>query len=94
MQSRNKKSPTVSERRHIKRVASLPCSLCNRPPPSEVHEMRQGCWYTSMALCTECHRGSVLGLHGQRRAWAVRKMDECDALAITVQRVIETLEKR
>lgn len=93
MQSRNKRAPRVSERRHIERLARLPCSVCQLPPPSEVHEIRQGCWYTSVALCADCHRGAVLGLHGQRRAWLVRKMDEMDALAITVQRVVAALEK-
>ena len=94
MQSKNKKSPTVSERRHIARIADLPCSVCNRPSPSEVHEIRQGHWFTSVALCPDCHRSSVLGLHGQRRNWAIRKMDELDALAVTVQRIVNLLEGR
>lgn len=28
-----------------------------------------------------------MGLHGQRRMWAIKKMDEIDALAVTVQRL-------
>ena len=88
MQSRGKRAPTAVERAHIARVALLPCSVCNQVGPSEVHEIRQGCWFTSVALCTDCHRGSVLGLHGQRRAWVVRKMDELDALAVTVRRLL------
>jgi hypothetical protein len=28
-----------------------------------------------------------MGLHGQKRAWAIRKMDELDALAVTVERL-------
>jgi hypothetical protein len=28
-----------------------------------------------------------MGLHGQRRAWAIRKMDELDALAVTIERL-------
>lgn len=89
MQTKNKRSPTVAERDHIRRVAMLPCSVCDQAGGSEVHEIRQGQWYTSVALCADCHRGSVLGLHGQRRAWAVRKMDEVDALAVTVRRLLE-----
>ena len=94
MQSRNKRAPTVSERRHIERVARLPCSLCDRPGPSEVHEISQGQWYTSIALCADCHRGSLLGLHGQRRAWIVRKATELDALGVTVRRLMAEMEQR
>lgn len=93
MQSPNKKAPTVSERRHIERVALLPCSLCDQPGPSEVHEIAQGQWYTSVALCAECHRGNLLGLHGQRRAWKLRKMGEIDALAVTVRRLMDGMER-
>lgn len=88
MQSRNKHAPNAAERAHIARVALLPCSVCNQAGPCEVHEIRQGQWFTAVALCTDCHRGSVLGLHGQRRAWLVRKMDELDALAVTVRRLM------
>jgi hypothetical protein len=31
-----------------------------------------------------------MGWHGQRRAWAIRKMDELDALNITIRRLLET----
>ena len=30
-----------------------------------------------------------MGWHGQKRAWAIRKMDELDALNVTVRRLIE-----
>ena len=85
MQSRNKPAPTKAERTHIDLVKALPCSVCGVSGPSEAHEIKQGQWFTCVALCESCHRGPVLGLHGQKRAWAVRKMDELDALAVTVQ---------
>lgn len=85
MQSKNKKTMTAAEREHVQRVKSLPCVLCGLHGPSEAHEIRQGHWYTSIALCTECHRGSVLGWHGQKRAWAIRKWDELDALNETLR---------
>jgi hypothetical protein len=28
-----------------------------------------------------------MGWHGQRRAWAIRKMDELDALNVTIERL-------
>jgi hypothetical protein len=30
-----------------------------------------------------------MGWHGEKRAWAIAKMDEIDALNVTVERVIE-----
>lgn len=80
---------TAKERRHLARVKELPCSVCDQPGPSEAHHIKQGQQYTAVALCQECHRGPFMGLHGQRRAWAVRKMDETDALAVTVRRLME-----
>lgn len=90
MQSKNKRAPRKSEAEHAAKIAALPCSVCDAPPPSEVHEVKQGQWFTSVALCGECHRNQFFGLHGQRRAWAIRKMDELDALAVTVERLMES----
>ena len=92
MQSPNKTAPTVAEASYIAMVASLPCSVCDGAGPSEVHEVKQGQWFTSIALCTACHRGALLGLHGQMRAWKLRKMEELDALAVTMRRIFEILK--
>lgn len=89
MQSKNKRSPTKAEREHIERVKSLPCSVCDATGPSDCHEIKQGQWFTSVALCPSCHTGSLMGLHGQRRSWAIHRMDETDALAVTIQRLLE-----
>lgn len=90
MQSKNKRAPTVAEREHIERVKELPCSVCDTSGPSDDHEIKQGQWFTSVALCPSCHRSPVLGLHGQRRMWAIKKMDELDALAVTIRRLFES----
>lgn len=87
MQSKSKPALTNAEREHILRVKALPCSVCNQPGPSEDHEIRQGKWFMSVALCPSCHRGSLLGLHGERRMWSLKKMDELDALAVTIRRL-------
>ncbi|MDO5288533.1 MAG: hypothetical protein Q4F13_02720 [Pseudomonadota bacterium] len=85
---------TDRQRRHLARVKALPCSVCGAAAPSEAHHIRQGSQYLCVALCADCHRGSFLGLHGQKRAWAVRKMDELDALAVTVRGLLgEDCEK-
>jgi len=91
MRSKNKKPPTNAEREHIQRVKSLPCSVCDCSGPCEAHEQTQGQWFTSVALCGECHRDNVMGWHGQRRAWKIRKMDMGEALNITLRRVFEAM---
>lgn len=80
---------TPAQRRHLAAVKALPCSVCNTPGPSEAHHVRQGLQYTAVALCPECHRGPLMGWHGQKRAWAIRKMDEIDAMDITIKRLTE-----
>lgn len=76
------------DRTHLARVKALPCSVCDAPPPSEAHHIRQGLQHTAVALCVECHRSPVLGWHGQKRAWTVRKLDELDALDVTIRRLL------
>lgn len=77
------------ERLHLARVKELPCSVCDEPGPSEAHHIEQGLQYTCVALCPDCHRGPVMGLHGQKRMWAIKKMSELDALNVTIQRLVE-----
>ena len=82
---------TNAERGHLERVKQLPCSVCDEPGPSEAHHINQGQQYTAVALCPNCHTGSLMGWHGQKRMWAIKKMDEIAALNITVKRLM--LEK-
>jgi len=77
-----------AERAHLARVKDLDCSVCDAPGPSEAHHIRQGDQYTAVALCPECHRGPSMGWHGGRIAWRVRKMDELQALNITIKRLL------
>jgi len=88
MYSKNKKPPTSLEKAHIERVKSLPCSICEQHGPSECHEIKQGQWFTSIALCVDCHRGHN-GWHGTKALWRIRKMDELDALNVTIKRLFE-----
>lgn len=77
-----------AERRHLANVKDLPCSVCDAPGPSEAHHIRQGDQYTAIALRPECHRGPSMGWHGGRIAWRARKMDELDALNVTLKRLL------
>jgi hypothetical protein len=87
MQTKNKKT-TPAEREHLAMVKELPCSVCDAPGPSDAHHIKQSSAWTCIALCKSCHQGSLMGWHGQKRAWAIRKMDELDALDVTIQRML------
>jgi hypothetical protein len=80
---------TVKEREHIGKVKMLPCSLCDSPAPSSAHHVKQGNQYTCVALCWDCHQSPTLGWHGQKRMWAIKKMDMNDALNVTIKRLME-----
>lgn len=81
----------MKERKHLARVKELPCSVCDAPPPSDAHHYKQHRQYLCIALCKDCHQGSFNGLHGQRRMWSVKKMDEQDALNVTIERILGKL---
>lgn len=81
---------TVSEKRHVGKIKEMNCVVCDANGPSECHEINQGQWFTSMPLCADCHRGSMNGIHGQKRMWKIKKMEELDALNVTIQRLLET----
>jgi len=85
---------TAKEKDYVRRVKELPCSVCDQEGPSDAHPVKQHRQYTVVALCKSCHQGSKMGWHGERRAWAIAKMEEIDALNVTVQRVMELLIKR
>ena len=86
MQSKNKKTMTASERRHVALVKELPCAVCDKAGPSEAHEIKQGHYFTSIALSVDCHRGPN-GIHGDKALWKIYKMDELDALNETLRRL-------
>lgn len=88
MRTKNAKAITKAESAHLAAVKSLPCSVCDAPGPSDAHHIKQGSHYTCVALCKDCHQGSLMGWHGQKRAWAIRKMDELDALGKTIARIL------
>lgn len=86
MRTKNAKRITPSESAHMSRVKSLPCSVCHAPGPGEAHHIRQGQHLTTVALCFECHRGRG-GWHGDKTLWRLRKIDQLDALAVTLARL-------
>lgn len=87
MRSKNSKPFTRAESAHLEAVKSVACVICDAPPPSAAHHVRQGDHFTVCALCTDCHQGSRNGIHGQQVMWKLRKMDEWMALNETLRRV-------
>ena len=83
---------SAKERAYIGLVKELPCSVCDAPPPSSAHHIKQSSQYTVVALCWDCHQSPTLGWHGQKRMWAIKKMEELDALDVTIKRVITLLQ--
>lgn len=83
---------TAKQRAHISMVKMLPCSVCDAAGPSDAHHIKQGSQYLCVALCKSCHQGPVLGWHGQKRMWAIKKMDEMDALNVTIERLIDSID--
>lgn len=83
----NSKNLTAADREHIANVKALPCSVCDTPGPSDAHHINQGQHFTVVALCKPCHQGRM-GWHGERYAWKIAKMDELDALNVTLRRLL------
>lgn len=77
------------EREWIGKVKEQPCSVCGQSGPSDAHHIKQGRHYTVVALCKSCHQGSKMGWHGEKAAWHIAKMDELDALNITIERLFD-----
>lgn len=84
----------ATERAWVHLVKEQPCSVCGQAGPSDAHHIKQGNHYTVVALCKSCHQGSMMGWHGQKRAWAIAKMDENDALNVTIKHVFSALNPK
>lgn len=82
---------TTKQRAHIQRVKLLPCSVCDTPGPSDAHHIEQSLQFCVVALCKDCHQGSNMGWHGRKRMWAIKKMEELDALNITIERLLDSM---
>lgn len=84
----------AAERRWVGMVKEQECSVCAAPGPSDAHHIEQGLHYTCVALCKSCHQGSMMGWHGQKRAWAIAKMNELDALNVTIRNIFTSLTSK
>jgi len=85
---------TADEKRHLDRLAAMPCAVCGIRGPSQVHHPRafagmgqRASHWLAVPLCPDCHQGPT-GIHGDRSAWRVRKLDEPAVLADTIRRLM------
>lgn len=83
---------TSAERKHLDRIASLPCALCGESPV-HVHHIREGQGMAQRAsnwlavpLCPSCHQGPK-GVHGDQAMLRIMKMTELDLLADTIRKL-------
>ena len=86
MRSKNSKAITRAESAHMERVKESGCAVCGASGPVEAHHIQQGCHYTTVGLCPDCHRGPM-GIHGDKTLLRIHKMDEIKALNETLRRV-------
>lgn len=71
MRSKNAPALTADEREHVARVKSCACVLCDHSPPVEAHHVIQGDHFTTISVCTPCHRGPM-GIHGDQTMLRIR----------------------
>ena len=83
---------TAAEKRHMDRVAQLPCAVCGADGV-HIHHLREGQGMSQRAsnwlvipLCPPCHTGPN-GIHGNKSLMRIQKLDELDLLAMTIERL-------
>jgi hypothetical protein len=87
MRSKNSKAITPAESEHMRLVKLCACATCSKAG-GYAHHTKQGNHRTTIASCWDCHQGSM-GWHGDGTMQRIYKVDENDALNITLQRVDE-----
>ena len=81
---------TAAERRHLDRVASLGCLICDQP--ANVHHIREGQGiaqrdhFLTIPLCYDHHQGA-LSIHGNRRQFIAMFGTELNLLSQTIKRL-------
>ena len=83
---------TKAEKRHMDKVAQLPCATCGNIPV-ELHHTREEQGMAQRAgnflvipLCPDYHRGKQ-GVHGDKTMMRIMKVNEMDLLNDTLAKV-------
>ena len=97
--NRKKRNGSSAGKRHMARVAQLPCVLCGAHGV-QVHHLREGEAagagqrahdQISIPLCVTCHTGPH-GVHGDKSLLRLHKVTEIDLLARTIEQLMEQSE--
>ena len=78
MHSKGKPPMTAIQRKYVRKLAELPCVVCGAHGV-EIHEFKQGAWFSSVPVCPECHRGQD-GWHHTRQRWSLNRVDMVEAI--------------
>jgi Recombination enhancement, RecA-dependent nuclease len=94
------KHATAAERRHLARIAAVPCVMCTYlglgDTPAQVHHPRDGVGsgqrqshWLGISLCPNHHQNAPDGLHhlGVKGFYERFKLDEWDLLAMTLKAI-------
>lgn len=84
---------SAAGRRHLARVAQLPCCTCGAQPV-EVHHVTEGktfgkrdkLHFCTIPVCQSCHSGR-LGIHGDKTMLRVAKRSELELLSETLETI-------
>lgn len=79
---------TTKQRKHIAMIKAMPCGVCGTEGETEAHHIEQHKQYLCIPLCSDCHRGSFNGWHGQKRIWSVMRKDELSVLNDTLESLL------
>lgn len=77
------------DRAHMARVAELPCVICGKPGPSEVHHcicgrygQRRASDRETIPLCIWCHRFGLEAIHSDKAGWIARNGNDFEFLPV------------
>ncbi len=84
---------SAASKRHLGRVAALPCCLCGAHGV-EVHHVTEGktfgkrdkLHFCTIPVCQSCHSGS-LGIHGDKTMIRIAKRSELEFLSETLETI-------
>lgn len=82
---------TTAEKRHLDRLAQMPCALCGAHGV-QIHHILEGRikgrksgHFTAIPLCPGCHMDSNNGVHGRQAMLKVMKKTELELLGETIE---------
>ena len=84
----------AEHRKHVEAVKSLPCVVCQAPPPSDAHHCicdrygtKKPCDCHTIPLCRVCHLDGPNAIHNGKESWVARYGKDYDYLEETRARV-------